>query len=480
MAGLRIEGNTSGNVAEVNAANQLKVTSETDVGTNPGNVGAVRAFFENDPGDITGTAHLRSPEVSEDYRLRVGVDSVWDDDNFNYVVQNYNKHKYTSNTLTMTWAGGFLNTNGSNLTTTGTGCQIQTWRHFPLQGGGGLYFESAMSLSNNPVTNWTLDFGGFLPAAASTSLPVDGIYFRINSTGVFGVVNNNGTESATSVFTFTPAINRVYKYNITVSDSAVEFWINDILYGTKEKPTATGSVLYAGSMPWAVRHHHTGTTSAAINARFANYTVGVADMDNVRLWASNKAGQGLAGVQNPSGGAAGQTANNVNSTVPATATLSNTAAGYATLGGSFVFAAPAGAETDYALFAFLNPAPTASVTGRNLVIRGVWIDCWNQVVDTATTPTVMQWSVAVGSTAVSLATTDSAATRMPKRLALGAQTFIVGAAVGQLATPIDCNIDAPLVCEPGTYVHIILRIPVGTATATETFRGAVGINAYWE
>jgi len=478
MAGIRIEGNTSGNVAEVNAANQLKVTSETDVGTNPGNVGAVRTFFENDPGDITGTAHLRSPEVSEDFRLRVGVDSVWDDDNFNYVVQNYTKHKYTSNTLTMTWAGGFLNTNGSNLTNTGTGCQIQTYRHFPLQGGGGLYFEMAMALSNNPVTNWTLDFGGFLPAAASTSLPVDGIYFRINSTGVFGVVNNNGTESTTSVFTFTPVINKVYKYNISVSDSAVEFWIDDVLYGTKEKPTGTGSVLYAGSVPWAVRHHHTGTTSAVINAKFANYTIGVADMDNVRSWAENKAGQGLAGIQYASGGAAGQTANNVNSTVPATATLSNTAAGYATLGGRFLFASIAGAETDYALFAFLNPAPTVNLTGRNLVIRSITIDTVVLGAAVATTPTVLEWSIAVGSTAVSLATADGAATRMPRRRTLGTQSFIVGAAIGTAAPQIREPVGLP--CEPGTYTHVILRIPAGTATVSETFRGLVGIEAVWE
>ena len=446
----------------------------------PAGVGAVRLFSENDPGAITGTAYLKSPETSPDFRLRTGVDSIWDDENFNYVAQNQNKHKYTSNTLTIAWASGFMSTNSGSVTTTGTGCQIQTYRHFPLQGSGAVYCEMSMALSTTPVTNWTLDFGVFLPNTASTSIPLDGAYFRITSAGVVGVVNNNGTETTTSVFTFTPAINQVYKYNITLADGEVEFWIDDVLYGEKPKPTATGSVMYAGSAPFAVRHHHTGTTSAVIQAKFANYAVSMADLDNNRLWASMKVGQGLSGVQNPSGGAAGQTANNVNSTVPATATLSNTAAGYTTLGGSFVFAAAAGAETDYALFAFLNTAPTTGITGRNLVIRGVWIDTWNQVVAVATTPTIMQWSLAVGSTAVSLATTDGAATRLPKRIHLGAQSFIIGAAVGAQGPRIDCNLDAPVTCEPGTYVHIILRMPVGTATATETFRGAVGINAYWE
>lgn len=477
MALIDTGGSTAGK-ANVNSSYDLQVALPD--ATTPSRVGAVRLFSENDPGSITGTGYLKSPETSSDYRLRVGIDSVWDDDNFNYVAQNFNKHKYTSNTLTMTWAGGFLNTNGASVTTTGTGCQLQTYRHFPLQGGGGMYSETAMALTNNPVTNWTLDFGQFLPAAASTSIPLDGTYFRINSSGVFGVVNNNGTEQTSSVFTFTPVIGRVYKYNISISDTEVEFWIDDVLYGEIPKPTGTGSVFYAGSAPFAIRHHHTGVTSAVIQAKFANYTIGMADMDNSRLWATNKAGQGLSGTNTPSGGAAGMTANNVNSTVPATATLSNTAAGYPTLGGNFVFAAVAGAETDYALFAYLNPAPTTGITGRNLVIRGAWVHVWNQVVAVATTPTIMQWSIAVGSTAVSLATVDGAATRLPKRLSLGAQSFPIGSVVGYMPPAVDTNMDAPLVVEPGTYVHIILRMPLGTATATETFRGTVGVNAYWE
>lgn len=477
MAGIKIEGGSSTTGSPNVDANYNLNVALSNV---PASVGGIRLFSENDPGDVTGVPYLKSPETSPDFRLRVGVDSVWDDDNFNYVAQNFNKHKYTSNTLTMTWAGGFLNTNGAGVTTTAAGCQIQTYRHFPIQGSGGVYFEQAMALSNTPVTNWNLDFGGGLPAAASTSIPLDGNYFRINSSGVFGIVNNNGTESATAAFTFTPAINQVYKYNITVTDGEVEFWIDDVLYGEKAKPVATGSVVYGGSLPWFVRHHHTGVTSGVISAKFANYTVSMSDMDNVRLWASNKAGQGLSAVQNPSGGAAGQTANNVNSTVPATATLSNTAAGYTTLGGRFLFAAVAGAETDYALFAFLNPVPTANITGRNLVIRGVWIETFNAVVAVATTPTVLEWSLAVGSTAVSLATADAAATRSPKRISLGSQSFLVGALAGSNSERCDVNLDAPVVVEPGTYTHIILRVPYGTATATELFRGAVGFNAYWE
>jgi hypothetical protein len=57
---------------------------------------------------------------------------------------------------------------------------------------------------------------------------------------------------------------------------------------------------------------------------------------------------------------------------------------------------------------------------------------------------------------------------------------MVGALAGANSERTDVNLDAPVVVEPGTYTHIIMRVPYGTATATELFRGAVGFNAYWE
>lgn len=475
-----IRGVVTGLGAEVNASNQLKVVLETDAATNPANVGAVRLLSENDSGSVTGTPKLRAPETSGDYRLRVGVDSVWDEESFNYVAQNFNKHKVIVNTLTATYAGGFLNTNGLGVTTTATGVQFQTYRHFALQGAGAIYVEVAMTLSNAPVTNWNLDFGLFLPAAASTSIPLDGVYFRYNSAGLVGVLNNNGTETTTSALAFSPVVNKVNKYNITITTTDVEFWIDDILYATVSKPVGTGSTFYGGSNPFAIRHHHTGVTSAIIQAKFANYAIGYADMDNVRLWASNKAGQGLSSANYPSG-TAGGTSNTTVGAAPALSTLTaSTAPVINRLGGDFLFAAPAGSESDYPIFAFINPVPTTGLTGRNLVIRGVWIDTWNQIVAVGATPTIMQWSVAVGSTATTLATVDGAATRLPKRNHIGVQYFPAASPVGFLGNHIDANYDAPLVVEPGCIFHVILKVPVGLATATETFRGAVGVNAYWE
>lgn len=130
----------------------------------------------------------------------------------------------------------------------------------------------------------------------------------------------------------------------------------------------------------------------------------------------------------------------------------------------------------------LQAAPSAAGAGKNLVIRGVRIDTMNLGAAVATTATVLQWGLGVGSTAVSLATADSATagTRAPRRLTLGVQSFAIGAAIGSVAAPVDVNLDAPLYVSAGTFVHVILKMPVGTATASQIIRGTVLINGFWE
>jgi hypothetical protein len=206
------------------------------------------------------------------------------------------------------------------------------------------------------------------------------------------------------------------------------------------------------------------------------------DLANNRSWETCRAGMEQSSVNNARGAAAGQTANYANTAAPASATLSNTAAGYATLGGQFQFAAVAGAETDYALFGFQVPLPSAAAAGKNLVIRGVRIEAVNVGAAVGATATVLQWGLGVGSTAVSLATADSATagTRAPRRITLGMQVLPALGAIGQMAAPVAVGLDAPLYVAAGTFVHVILKMPVGLATASQIIRGTVMINGYWE
>jgi hypothetical protein len=199
----------------------------------------------------------------------------------------------------------------------------------------------------------------------------------------------------------------------------------------------------------------------------------MASRNNLALVGSNatlmeamaRAGRGAS--RNPSSLA--QLANWTNSTAPDSATLSNTAAGYATLGGLWQAAALAGAATDYCLFAYAVPS------GMNLYITGIHI---SPTIVTgaanATTATICQWGLGLGAAAVSLATSGIA------RVPVGFQSCLASLAIGgQIGPAIEVAFPTPHVVAGGDYARVILTIPVCTATSSEVLRGAVGINGFF-
>ena len=48
--------------------------------------------------------------------------------------------------------------------------------------------------------------------------------------------------------------------------------------------------------------------------------------------------------------------------------------------------------------------------------------------------------------------------------------------IGYVPADLDVQFPYPLMCEAGNYVHIILCVPLGTATGSEVFIGTVMIN----
>ncbi len=479
MGGIRFEGGGSGLTAEVKAdadGNPVCVA----LTQTPANIGGVRMFSENDPGIITGAVTLRSPETSNDYRLRTGIDTLLMSETFNAAAQNSGNwaHILTTMTVVNNQSGALLN--GTNITTLSTGAMLKSYARYPVYGAGTLYGEVTALHTAVPVTNTVIEIGFFDVAAATTAALLDGVFFRINDGVMTGVACNNASETATAAFAALPSFNVMHKYLVAVGERTVEFWIDDVLMATLAIPSANGQPLASGSTPIAARvYNKASAPSTATGVRVSDITVSLADFHSSKPWSAQMAGMGLMGIQGASGMTQGSTANMANSAAPATATLSNTAAGYTTLGGQFQFAAPAGAETDFALFAYQVPAATAAITGRQLYITGVSIDTFNTVVAVATTATVLQWSLGIGSTAVSLATAEGAATKAPRRIALGIQALQVAAPVGGVAAPVVANFE-PLVVNPGEFVHIILKVPIGTATATEIFRGTVRVESYWQ
>lgn len=475
-----IKGGVSNILADVDSSNNLKVNLPTVMS----GAGYASIITEIDSGSATGTKKMRTLDVSQDYRLRTGIDKILWQDTFCHAVLNNSKYAGITSTMTVNVANGYLNLNAGNAVASGNVARVQSYRNFTLFNTFPLYVNMRVKFSNSLQLNSVIEFG--LGYAATTASPTDGIFFRAEGGQLNGVINKGGNEYVVTNI-FTPVANQVNYYSITIGQNECEFWVNDILVGSIITPSGWGAPSQSNSLPLLFRNYNSGIVPGAIQFSVSQIAVLIGDMDSGKDWPTTVVGNGQSSISAPDGQAAAaagtQTANIVNITAPASATLSNTTAGYATLGGQFQFLAVAGAETDYALFAYLNPIGTLIIPGKNLIITGIKIDTFNTVVAVATTPTVFQWAIGVGGTSVSLLTADSvtAGTRAARRLGLGIQAMAVGTAVGGMADrTIDTKFTSPLMVEPGTYCHVILKMPISTATATRVMRGLVVINGYFE
>lgn len=474
---VKIAGGVSNALAEVNSDKEILVALNQDY-NKAGHV--IIASEINSEGDGIGRV-VRPTDISTDYRLRVGLDSIIYQDTFSHGQVNVSKYKVVNTTATNALTGGRWVLNNGNSVTSGQGTQVQTWAYWKFGLSGTLYIDFALQFAQAPQTNNVCEFG--LGLASGVTAPTDGVMFRLNASGIMqGIINNGGSETAVTLTGFTPAPATMYHFLISIHNDRTEFWIDDILWGFINTPTSIGSPCLSMSLPLLMRIYNSGTVTTAQKLEVSNVSITSGDQNINKLWATNMAIQGNGGTNNPDGTASGQTANYANSSAPASATLSNTTAGYTTLGGQWQFVAVAGAETDYALFAYLNPAGTNAIPGKNLIVRGVRIETFNMGAVVATTPTLLQWGLGFGSSGVSLATADSATagTCAPRKITIGTQYLPIGAVIGQNTTAIDVNLDAPEVIEPGTYFHVILKMPVGTATASQIIRGNCFVNCYFE
>lgn len=443
--------------------------------------GYVAFVSDNDAGDVLGTPSRKSPETDDDYRLRTVYDNILDTETFNYTAQNTGKFSYANTTMTNTWGTGGMLTNATSITTTTTGTVFQSRAFFPIIGTTQLYCEFEISFSASAApSNTIIDTGLYLSGAANPYTPSDGVYLRQSSGGIFGVVNHNGTETTTSAFTFTPTANRVYQVIISIHEREVEYWIDNVLYAVQAAPVAQGQVCMSAALPFAHRHVITGGAAGGVfqtTLRDYNITIGGVSAAESLGQVGSRA---LGSYQGLSGGTMGSLATYPNSTNPTAAAPSNTALTAnlpAGLGGQGAVTAAVAAATDGIWGSYQNPAGTVSVQGRRLVISGVNIHLVNLGAAVATTATTIQFSLAFGHTAVSLATGEAATTKAPRRIGLGIATWPIGAAIGATPTngPIQVSFtDGPIYVNPGEFVALVGKFLAGTATASQV------INFVWQ
>lgn len=328
-------------------------------------------------------------------------------------------------------------------------------------------------------TNNTIGEMGFCAPVATTGQIATGAFFRATTTGTIvpvlafnGADVVQGTDMSAAIGAIPGGFNNYFTCGIWVDDDNVLFTVQDVSTGQSiaeqvlQIPRNQAKTFSVTHIPFALRLYTTGVPTVAPQVFLSDVMVLGLDLLESKPWSHQLAGTSNGGEILPTTFL--QSANMANSTAPTSATLSNTAAGYTTLGGLFGFAAVAGAVTDYALFGFTVPAP------YTFYCTGIHITTYNTVVAVATTPTLLHWSVANNSPAVSLATAGL------NRVPLGAQSFPVAAAAGANVPDLDVQFATPLVTNGGRIMHVILRMPVGTATATQVIQGSVMINGYFE
>jgi hypothetical protein len=167
--------------------------------------------------------------------------------------------------------------------------------------------------------------------------------------------------------------------------------------------------------------------------------------------------------------------------------LSQTVAIKTGLGGEAGIQAAA-AGVDGCVTAFQVPTGGINQTPRNLIITGIRIDSVNIGAAVATTASILQWSLAFGATGgtiPSLAQAESASfttatAKAWRRIALGIQSWLVGAAIGQPAEQITVMFDSPIVVSPGQWVAVVAKFIVGTATASQVEWSTITFDAHYE
>lgn len=478
-----MRGVSSGNGAEVDANNNLKVNLPTTYDQS----GYVRVLSEVDAGLSDGSAFLLQPEVSEDFRWRSELDTLLDTHSFCETAQVTAKHVYRNTTMTATWPGGALRSNGSSITTINTGVLFNTYQPFPIYGGAQTYIYLKLRWQGTwAVTNTTIDTGLGLNPTSTPYAPTDGVYIRVNSSGIQGVMNYNGVETTSAVFknssgaTFVPTIGTEYDFIITVGENATVFWLDDragngpVMAARMATNATNGRPCMSSSLPLFMRHAIGGSAaSAVLQQEIVSYTVFQGGYHTSRPWELQAAMMGGShqGLQGMTQGGLELLANN--QALGAGAAMTNTTAALGSgLGGVFTALPTLAAGTFGIVSSYQVPAQTVAIPGRQLAIRGVKISA---IVSAALTggPVVYLYSLAYGHTAVSLATAEAATTKKPRFIPLGQHAFAAAAAAGTSGgADVYMPFNAPIVVNPGEFIATVAN-NVGTVTSAGTITFSV-------
>lgn len=491
--GLQIIG-PSGNIAEVNTNDELKVALSA-LQTNAGFAAlAVEQGAAAEPG---GVRKVRRLKASLNRRLSVGMDTLVMDENFIAAAQNTALWKNAVTNFTFSFATpGFVVFNSTSITTTGSAQLYQSYQHIILGGQSPVIAEVPFIITAAPPANWQQDFGLFsAPVASTPYAATDGVYFRLNSTGLYVVLNYAGTETVSDLMLpaadITPNVS--YTARLVIGAERTEAWINDpagdlgtpdassyAYLGAIDTPPANPYPCASLSQPFSARLFHSAAAGAAVQFRLGGPSIAEGDTGQNRSWEISLARQGLVGAQGQNGQTMGSTAlltNNLAAGVGAA--MTNTAASLGTgLGGQFAALPTLVVGTDGIVCSFQVPVPTNAIQGKTLMCYGIRVQGAVTTV-LAGGPVLYEYALAFGHTSVSLATAEGIASKAPRRIALGFESFATNAPVATIGQSVYMPFKGGIPVNPGEFIAVTAK-NLGVVTTTGVIVFTVTPDCQWE
>lgn len=499
---IKIVGNSSGNIAEVDANNNAKVNLPT-TGTQ---AGFSRLNYLRD------AATSREANISEEGGLKTRQGRLIFHTNFNGAAAGAlinNQYNQQTTTMTIALNAGFLRFNNSAITTLNTGAAVFTHRTFSTEAKSTVSLSGHIRHTQGAISNKQFDFGfGYYDIAANQAATMNEFAgFRWTQAGaLIGVLEYSAGGAPTTV---TVNINggvpyadsTVKRYEVQLSQEQVEFWVDGAYVASiVRQPDAPGTAK-ANGYPVIARLFNGGSAPASapvfdianVNVVRYGYEADI-PMPTRQALMGRHSNQGQAGLTTTNGNTALIQAS---ATAPTGTTGSNTVTTITGLGGYYRLngaAVVAGEHSNIIICSYQNPllpeAVGAALDARNLVITDIMIS--PMVVSTvlAGGGAVWGWFIAVGSTALSLATADAAGTTTlgtvsPRVTPLPLYDQVgAAAAVGTVATRTGnsaISLQTPLVVPNGTFVVVGIRTKhVAAAITSGVLDGHIGISGFWD
>lgn len=404
---------------------------------------------------------------------------------------------------------GFLRFNSGAITTINTGVSVTSWRVFQIEAKCTVSLSGHIRHTQGAIANKQYDFGfGYYDVAANQAAAMNEfIGFRWTQAGnLIGVLEYSAGGAPTTITVNinggTPyADSAVKRYEIQVSQEQVEFWIDGAYQAAIVRQADAPGVTKASGYSIVSRLFNTGSAPASapvfdvanINVVRFGFEADI-PLPTRQALMGRHSNQGQQGVTGTTGNTALIQASG---TAPTGTTGSNTATTITGLGGYYALNGAAVTATNHSniiISSFQNPlipeAAGAANDGRNLVITDILIS--PMVVSTVLAGGGASWCwwIAVGGTAISMATADAIGgaaigTASYRVLPLPIMdTVAAAAAVGTVVTrngESAISLQTPLIVEPGRFVQVGIRQHYTAAAITSgVLGGQIGISGFWD